>query len=56
MKQLGTRVCCLRFGVVLGETGGALPGMAAAARARMRVVLGAGEQWLSWIHVETCCG
>jgi uncharacterized protein (TIGR01777 family) len=46
------RVSRLRFGIVLGRDGGALPGMARSARLRMKVVLGSGEQWLSWIHIE----
>jgi uncharacterized protein (TIGR01777 family) len=51
-EQHGVRVCRLRFGIVLGMDGGALPGLARPARMRMRVVLGSGEQWQSWVHIE----
>ena len=48
----GVRVCRLRFGVVLGREGGALPGLVRAARFRTEVVLGSGAQWVSWVHIE----
>lgn len=44
-SNLGIRVVNLRTGVVLAAEGGALSKMAP-------VVLGSGEQWMSWIHVE----
>lgn len=50
--QYGVRVCRLRFGIVLGMSGGALPGLIRPARMRMRVVLGSGQQWQSWIHID----
>lgn len=46
------RVCRLRFGIVLGTSGGALPGLLRPARMRARVVLGSGQQWMSWIHID----
>jgi uncharacterized protein (TIGR01777 family) len=45
-------VCRLRFGIVLGRSGGMLPRLIPSARLRMRVVLGTGRQWQSWIHRE----
>jgi uncharacterized protein (TIGR01777 family) len=48
----GVRVCRLRFGVVLGNDGGALPQQALAARCGVRTVMGSGTQWLSWIHIK----
>lgn len=51
-EQHGVRVCRLRFGLVLGAQGGALPDLARPARMHLRVVLGSGQQWLSWVHLE----
>jgi uncharacterized protein (TIGR01777 family) len=48
----GVRVCRLRLGVVLGRDGGAWPGLARAARFGLRISLGAGTQWVSWIHIR----
>lgn len=51
-EQYDVRVCRLRFGIVLGTSGGALPGLIRPARMRMRVVLGSGQQWQSWVHID----
>lgn len=51
-EQYDVRVCRLRFGVVLGMSGGMLPKLLPSARMRMRVVLGSGQQWQSWIHID----
>jgi uncharacterized protein len=51
-EQYDVRVCRLRFGVVLGLSGGVLPKLMRPARLRMRVVLGSGQQWMSWIHID----
>lgn len=51
-KRHGVRVCRLRIAVVLGRDGGSLPALARVARWRLKVVLGSGRQWFSWIHVE----
>ncbi|MDY6944403.1 MAG: TIGR01777 family oxidoreductase [Pseudomonadota bacterium] len=51
-EQHGVRVCRLRFGIVLGMQGGALPGLLRPARLRMRVVMGSGRQWQSWVHID----
>jgi hypothetical protein len=48
----GTRVVCLRMGMVLGRDGGALPQLVRPARLAAAAVLGSGTQWLSWIHIE----
>ena len=48
----GTRVVCLRIGVVLGRNGGALPQLAIPARWALAAVLGTGRQWISWIHID----
>lgn len=51
-EQYDVRVCRLRFGIVLGMSGGMLPGLIPSARMRLRVVLGTGRQWQSWIHID----
>jgi uncharacterized protein len=50
--QHGVRVCRLRSGLVFGTSGGALPQLAVSARLHTAVILGAGTQWLSWIHID----
>jgi uncharacterized protein (TIGR01777 family) len=50
--QYGVRVCRLRAGLVLGTQGGALPPLARGARMHCATILGKGNQWQSWIHVE----
>jgi uncharacterized protein (TIGR01777 family) len=51
-EAAGTRVVCLRIGVVLGRDGGALPQLARPARWALAAVLGSGRQWTSWIHID----
>jgi len=49
-QPLGTRVCLLRFGVVLDAGGGAFEQMARPFRFGVANWLGSGRQWLSWVH------
>jgi len=49
---VGARICKLRFGVVLGLDGGALPKMLPAFRLGLGGRLGNGRQWMSWIHLD----
>ncbi|GFE78569.1 hypothetical protein GCM10011487_05690 [Steroidobacter agaridevorans] len=51
-EEYDVRVCRLRFGIVLGMSGGTLPKLIPAARMRLRVVLGTGRQWQSWVHID----
>ena len=44
-QELGVRLVIMRTGIVLGSTGGALQKM-------QPVILGAGQQWMSWIHLD----
>ncbi|MES1263097.1 MAG: DUF1731 domain-containing protein, partial [Peristeroidobacter soli] len=49
-QEHGIRVCCMRFGVVLGREGGALARMLPAFRMGLGGPMGGGSQWMSWIH------
>jgi len=49
--ELGTRVCKLRIGVVLGLGGGALAKMLPLYRLGLGGPISDGKQWFSWIHM-----
>jgi len=49
---LGIRAVNLRIGLVLGADGGILPRLALPARLGMAAVIGDGQQWMSWIHLD----
>lgn len=49
-SALGSRVCLLRTGIVLGSDGGALQRMLPAFKLGLGGRLGDGQQWMSWIH------
>lgn len=49
-KQLDSRVCLIRTGVVLGE-GGALIKMIPPFKFGMGGPIGDGQQWMSWVHL-----
>jgi uncharacterized protein len=51
-QQYGVRVCRLRLGLVFGANGGAFAGLMRPARFALRVILGSGRQWVSWIHID----
>ena len=50
-KALGARVVNLRFGLVLGQTGGVFPMMKLGTQLAGGSVLGSGEQRVAWIHL-----
>jgi ligand-binding SRPBCC domain-containing protein len=52
LASLVERVVTLRFGMVLGLTGGALPRLLGVYAKGLGAVLGSGRQWVSWIHIE----
>ncbi len=51
-EAFGTRVVCVRPGIVLGADGGALPPQLLAARLGMGSIMGSGEQPMPWVHVD----
>jgi hypothetical protein len=55
-EALGVRVVRLRFGVVLGQGGGAYPMQALAARLGLGVILGSGRQAAPWVHLDDAVG
>jgi len=52
----GTRVTCLRFGVVLGRDGGALAKMLPVFRLGLGGPLGSGRQYMSWVSLDDVVG
>ncbi|MDQ3918698.1 MAG: TIGR01777 family oxidoreductase [Acidobacteriota bacterium] len=50
-----TRKVLLRIGFVLGRDGGALPLLARLARLYLGGTIGAGRQYISWLHVRDFC-
>ena len=48
----GCRVVATRFGIVLGEKGGALGQMIPLFEKYLGGPMGSGRQWFSWIHIE----
>jgi hypothetical protein len=48
----GVRVVLCRFGIVLGDKGGALDQMVPLFRKGLGSPLGSGSQWFSWIHQQ----
>lgn len=51
-QSLGVRSVCLRMGLVLSSSGGALGRLALPFRLGLGGRLGNGQQWMSWIAIE----
>ncbi len=51
-KEKGCRVVITRFGIVLGEKGGALSQMIPLFQKYLGGPMGSGKQWFSWIQIE----
>jgi len=48
----GVRVCLSRTGVVIGQGGGVLSGLAPLFRKGLGAIVGSGRQWVSWIALD----
>lgn len=51
-EHSSVRRVIVRFGMILGEDGGALPRLAKLARLGLGGAIGSGEQYMSWIHID----
>ncbi len=52
VRSLGLRVVRLRFGGVIGGSGGLYPPLAVASRLGLGAVLGSGRQPMPWVHLD----
>jgi hypothetical protein len=51
-KERGARVVITRFGIVMGEKGGALSQMIPLFKKYIGGPIGNGKQWFSWVHIK----
>jgi len=51
-KEKGARVVITRFGIVMGERGGALGQMIPLFKKYIGGPIGSGRQWFSWVHIK----
>ncbi len=52
VEQQGVRVCLLRTGLILSESGGLLGRMLLPFKLGLGARLGDGRQWMSWVHID----
>ena len=55
-SRAGIRVALLRFGVVLGASGGAMKQMLRPFKMGVGGRIGSGRQWMSWVTLEDAAG
>lgn len=55
-EELGMRVVTLRTGIVLSTKGGALAQMLLPFKLGLGGPIGAGTQWMSWVHIDDVIG
>jgi len=51
-REKGARVVITRFGIVMGEKGGALGQMIPLFKKFIGGPIGSGRQWFSWVHIK----
>ncbi len=51
-SEFGVRTATARFGMVMGNDGGALPALAKPFRYGLGGRLGNGRQWTPWVHID----
>ncbi|MBM4322476.1 MAG: TIGR01777 family protein [Deltaproteobacteria bacterium] len=51
-REKGARVVITRFGIVMGEKGGALGQMIPLFKKYIGGPIGSGKQWFSWVHIK----
>jgi uncharacterized protein (TIGR01777 family) len=51
-SEKGARVVITRFGIVMGEKGGALSQMIPLFKKYIGGPIGSGKQWFSWVHIK----
>lgn len=52
VSRQGVRLCLIRTGIVLGRDGGMLGNLWPLYRAGLGAMIGDGNQWMSWIHID----
>ena len=55
-KRLSLRIVKLRTGIVISKHGGALPQLALPVKLFVGSAIGAGKQWIPWLHNEDMVG